>query len=87
MRVLRAIALSLLALHCGALGSSDLDDDECVYPGTCAPPDDSTFSRVAPLTPRHQWPDSGGFCGSLSIQSILLTYGAWVRSSYPPLLP
>uniref|UniRef100_A0A7S1U2H4 Peptidase C39-like domain-containing protein n=1 Tax=Phaeomonas parva TaxID=124430 RepID=A0A7S1U2H4_9STRA len=68
------------ALHLAALvGLTALAaaDDECVYPGTCTPPD-RAFERVAPLRPRHQWTDDGGYCGSLSIQMIGMTYGTYV---------
>ena len=40
-----------------------------------APPQ---FSRVLPVTPRQQWNFAGGFCGSLSIQTAHLAFGAWI---------
>lgn len=50
---------------------------QCQAPGTCTPPS-ATFSKVAPVNPRGQWGDSGGYCGSLSIQTIALTHGAYI---------
>ena len=52
-------------------------DQKCVYPGTCTPPP-TKYSWVAPNSPRDQWIIAGGFCGSLSIQSITLTKGAFI---------
>lgn len=36
------------------------------------------FKKVLPVAGRFQWDESGGFCGSLSIQTMALTYGAWI---------
>jgi hypothetical protein len=52
-------------------------DSHCVAPGTCTPPK-TRFHRLATVIPRVQWIIDGGFCGSLSIQSIALTFGAWI---------
>lgn len=30
---------------------------------------------------RQQWGDSGGFCGSMSIQAIAMNYGCWISQS------
>ena len=30
------------------------------------------------MSPRKQWGDSGGYCGSLSIQAIALSHGVWI---------
>ena len=49
----------------------------CVYPEICQPPSHN-FSRVLPVNGRFQWDESGGFCGSMSIQTMALTYGAWI---------
>lgn len=53
-------------------------DPYCSEPGVCTPPPWAKFSRVAPVAPRVQWTDGGGYCGALSIQSIALMYGAWI---------
>ena len=53
------------------------EDKSCVAPGICSPPD-SKFQMVAPIVPRAQWAYDGGFCGSLSIQSIAMTKGAYI---------
>lgn len=49
----------------------------CRSPGICVEPD-SKFKNVYPIKPRMQWNIAGGFCGSLSIQTMLLAKGAWV---------
>ena len=58
-----------LAAVAGSLG--------CVAPGTCVPPKAENV-RAWPMKPRQQWGDSGGFCGSLSVQSGALMYGNWI---------
>jgi hypothetical protein len=60
------------------LFATALADESCVAPGTCTAPSAAAFSAVAPVTPRHQWPDKGGYCGSLSVQAIALSFGAWI---------
>mmetsp|Transcript_3045 Transcript_3045/g.4652 ORF Transcript_3045/g.4652 Transcript_3045/m.4652 type:complete len:356 (+) Transcript_3045:27-1094(+) len=52
-------------------------DESCVDPGTCIPPNYKYISG-RDVIPRYQWTISGGFCGSVSIQSIALSYGMWV---------
>ncbi|GAB5363341.1 hypothetical protein AAMO2058_000874400 [Amorphochlora amoebiformis] len=64
-------ALALLSLPLLVLGSG------CQAPGTCTPPK-SRYSWSAPVVPRIQWGDSGGYCGALSIQTLALTYGAYL---------
>lgn len=49
----------------------------CVYPEVCKSPP-YAFKKVLPVKGRLQWDESGGFCGSLSIQTMALTYGAWI---------
>eukprot|EP00755_Sulcionema_specki_P025032 Sspe_Gene.82394::Locus_54004_Transcript_1_2_Confidence_0.667_Length_1574::g.82394::m.82394 len=49
----------------------------CVHPGTCTPPP-AKYKNELPLSPRKQWGDSGGYCGSLSVQSGALYFGAWI---------
>ena len=43
----------------------------------CAPPS-MNYSKVLPVTPRIQWEDDGGYCGSMSIQEIALGQGVWL---------
>jgi hypothetical protein len=62
-------------LSCGLVAS---EDSLCVSPGTCTPPSDYKHIAGRDVIPRYQWTISGGFCGSVSIQSIALTYGAWI---------
>ena len=78
--------LTAAAMGClGMINAQQLSPDEypisidqkCVYPGTCTPPP-TKYSWVAPNSPRDQWTIEGGFCGSLSIQSIALTKGAFI---------
>ena len=57
-------------------------DELCVTPGSCQPPSPSSgYSFQAgrnTAIPRKQWGDSGGFCGAVSIQTIALSYGAYI---------
>ena len=48
-----------------------------MYPGTCSPPE-AKFVGGRNVIPRKQWGDSGGFCGSSSIQTIAMSYDAWI---------
>lgn len=71
----------LPCLVSAALAITSPDDPLCVYPGTCSPPSSSDYPYVGgrtELVPRSQWVESGGFCGALSIQSIAMTYGAYI---------
>ncbi|KAJ8604470.1 hypothetical protein CTAYLR_000948 [Chrysophaeum taylorii] len=70
----------LVGIVCALNEASQVSARECVYPGTCTPPV-RKFARVSPLIPRHQWIDDGGYCGSLSIQAIALTYGTWISQT------
>ena len=70
MRAICLVAAVVAALAAGA-------DDRCCYPGVCIEPP-SQFKEVFPIKPRTQWNSNGGFCGSLSIQVMLLAHGAWV---------
>lgn len=36
---------------------------------------------LSPVEPRRQWTQSGGYCGSLSVQAIALSYGVWISQS------
>jgi hypothetical protein len=65
--------LSFAVLVVGAMG-----DNSCVAPGVCTPPNDYKYTAGRDVVPRVQWPDSGGFCGSSSIQAIAQSYGAWI---------
>lgn len=55
-----------------------MGDPSCIYPGICTPPCDYSYVGGRNVVPRYQWTISGGFCGSVSIQAIGLTYGAWI---------
>lgn len=63
---------ALLVVSCRASA-----DDECQAPGTCVAPD-VPYQWLAPVRPREQWGDSGGYCGSLSIQTAALAKGAYI---------
>lgn len=56
------------------------DDPNCQYPGTCVAPT-RKYSNVMNVEPRHQWGDSGGYCGSLSVQAIAESYGLWISQT------
>ena len=49
----------------------------CCAPGICVEPP-SKFKEVLPIQPRKQWNIAGGFCGSLSMQVLMMGHGAWV---------
>lgn len=49
----------------------------CCTPGLCHEPQ-AEFKNVLPIKPRQQWNIEGGFCGSISIQTLLMGHGAWV---------
>lgn len=42
------------------------------------PPPPPGPSRLLAIPPRAQWENANGFCGEMSIQSIALSYGAWI---------
>jgi hypothetical protein len=51
--------------------------------GSCAPPSVceqplASFVRVQWEHPRVQWNINGGFCGSFSLQTLMMTHGAWL---------
>lgn len=48
-----------------------------IAPGVCNPPN-AKFVAGRNCQPRDQWTISGGFCGSVSIQTIALSYGVWI---------
>ena len=50
----------------------------CPVPSTCKPPAAAKNSKIMRVQSRKQWPDRGGYCGALSIQSIALSYGAYI---------
>jgi hypothetical protein len=77
---MRLLLVTLLACASGEVVSATHDvrgSGECVRPGTCTPPN-AQFQRVLPVTPRQQWNTAGGFCGSMSIQTAHLAFGAWI---------
>jgi len=49
----------------------------CCAPGVCVEPA-AKFKKVLTIKPRQQWNIEGGFCGSISIQVLLMGHGAWV---------
>ena len=67
---------SVLALF--ALGVTAQSDPDCYSPGNCRAPQNALYSTVLPTQPRTQWDTDGGFCGSLSIQTIALAHGVWI---------
>ena len=54
---------------------------KCVEPAVCAPPAQAQFQRVMAVPSRQQWEQGGGYCGSLSIQAIAQSYGAWISQA------
>jgi hypothetical protein len=49
----------------------------CAPPAVCNQPP-ATYVRVASEHPRQQWNYNGGFCGAFSLQTLMMTHGAWV---------
>jgi len=73
-------SLLVVCLFAGRLAEGAYSYDSygaCVYPEICRPPAHK-YSKVLPVKGRFQWDESGGFCGSLSIQTMALTHGAWI---------
>merc|ERR1719272_2532477 len=62
---------------CSVVGLVAAEDGRCCYPGVRVEPE-SKFKEVYPIKPRQQWNINGGFCGSLSLQVMLMGHGAWV---------
>lgn len=57
--------------------AEDFGQGRCCHPGVCVEPP-SKHKEVLPIQPRQQWNIAGGFCGSLSIQVLMMGKGAWV---------
>ena len=49
----------------------------CAPPAVCNQPP-ATFVKVVSEHPRQQWNYNGGFCGAFSLQTLMMTRGAWV---------
>ena len=49
----------------------------CAPPAVCNPPP-AKFVRANLEHPRQQWNYNGGFCGAFSLQTLMMTHGAWV---------
>ena len=49
----------------------------CAPPSVCNPPP-AKFVRANLEHPRQQWNYNGGFCGAFSLQTLMMTHGAWV---------
>lgn len=66
--------------HINSSSSSSLGSfpGSCVAPAVCEAPEHAVHSLVRPVQSRQQWEISGGFCGSLSIQAIAMSYGAYI---------
>lgn len=75
---MRAITVIFAGVVLG-LGIAEQSKDlgRCCYPGICVEPP-SKYKKVLSIKPRLQWNINGGFCGSLSIQVILMGHGAWI---------
>lgn len=37
-----------------------------------------TYYNVIPVSPRVQWDDAGGYCGSMSVQNAAMGKGVWL---------
>ena len=72
LRVFVSRLVSLMAaLVCTVSGMS------CAPPSVCDQPP-ASFTRIQWEHPRVQWNINGGFCGSFSLQTLMMTHGAWV---------
>jgi hypothetical protein len=68
-----ALARFLLAL----LGAVTTEANFCAPPSVCKQPP-ATFVRLQWEHPRVQWNINGGFCGSFSLQTLMMAHGAWL---------
>ena len=75
-----ALLAAALPVMCSALPGPRVDDDwkekPCDGSYCLLPP--HNFSSIAPVKPRIQWQDAGGYCGSVSIQATVMAKGAWL---------
>lgn len=54
-------------------------NDTCVCEvGSCSGPPEKKYKVVQNVSPRIQWGDAGGYCGSMSIQQVALGKGVWI---------
>ena len=67
---------ALLAM-CVLLAMDDVISSTCAPPSVCNPPP-ASFTKIHWEKPRIQWNINGGFCGSFSLQTLMMTHGAWV---------
>ena len=44
----------------------------------CKPPTDMKYKRLQNVSPRVQWMNAGGYCGSMAIQGVSLGKGVWI---------
>ena len=58
-------------LHSDGPGSMPCFSKYCKEP-------DMPYKRVQRVSPRLQWGDAGGYCGSMAIQEIALGRGVWI---------
>jgi len=72
-----SLSLASFAMGMLAVSAQSTIDPLCEYPGSCYEPE-ALYSWRAPVTPRRMWDNDGTFSGSVSIQSIGMSYGAYV---------
>ena len=47
----------------------------------CEPPKNMKYKRIQNVSPRIQWDDAGGYCGSMAVQDVTLERGLGSRSN------
>ena len=72
--MIRTAAVSTLLL----VGNVITKDLQCMSPGICEAPTNYKFSSLRKTEPRSQWITDGGFCGSMSIQTLALSHGVYI---------
>ena len=72
------MSFKIATIAMGMLGTmaQQTIDPLCEYPGSCYEPETLNGWR-APVTPRRMWDQDGTFSGSVSIQSIGMSWGAY----------
>lgn len=66
-----------LMLGAAVAAAAAVNRSSCVSPGVCEAPA-RKYVKSWPIKPRQQWNTAGGFCGSVSVQVMMMSYGAWV---------
>ena len=79
-QMLKVLLTAVLAVAAMAGAPQEETDYTCVAPGNCSPPDrkDYPYKVKLGVMPRNQWTTDGGFCGASSIQTLVMSFGAYI---------